>query len=203
MRCESGICIAESRVFDPALEQCAFFYLEGRSANAPGHSGACPESEVLPGVYVSVDRAQGDHLGRQHVSAHPAGHPDGQPVCRNLDVALDLSFHDDVLPTRQAALDRYGLTDESAIGGGGLGNRDLFGRRLRRRLNWWLGGLGGVVKLQPANTAVVQLHIRYEEPPYHIGGRLIEAVDTIALGSQLQPVGSTTRAGRLPSFPFQ
>jgi hypothetical protein len=54
--------------------------------------------------------------------------------------------------------------------------------------------LADVVKLQPANTAVVQLHVRYEEPPYHIGGRLIEAVDTIALGSQLQPFASTTRA---------
>jgi hypothetical protein len=54
--------------------------------------------------------------------------------------------------------------------------------------------LADIVKLQPANAAVVQLHVRYEEPPYHIKGRLKEAIDGIALGTTLQPFASTTRA---------
>src|ERR1022692_2174144 len=109
---------AESRGFDSALEKCALFYREGRRANVPDHSGACTDGELLPGVYVSFDRAQGDDLGGQHVSAHPAGHPDGQPVCRNLEVALDLPVQEDVLLTGQPAPNRHGLADESRVGRG-------------------------------------------------------------------------------------
>jgi hypothetical protein len=41
---------------------------------------------------------------------------------------------------------------------------------------------------------VVQLHVGYEDPPHPVGGRLIEAVDGIALGPKPQFFGSTTRA---------
>src|ERR1039457_6217105 len=191
---------AESRGFDSALEKCALFYREGRRANVPDHSGACTDGELLPGVYVSFNRAQGDDLGGQHVSAHPAGHPDGQPVCRNLEVALDLPVHEDVLLTGQPAPNRHGLADESRVGGGRIGNHDLLPSRLRRFLNCRLGGLADIVKLQPANAAVVQLHVRYEEPPYHIGGRSIEAIDGVALGTTLQPFASTTRAADQASW---
>src|ERR1022692_4104982 len=144
---------AESRGFDSALEKCALFYREGRRANVPDHSGACTDGELLPGVYVSFDRAQGDDLGGQHVSAHPAGHPDGQPVCRNLEVALDLPVQEDVLLAGQPYSNRHGLADESRVGGGRLGNRDLLPNRLRRLLDRRLGSLADIVKLQPANAA--------------------------------------------------
>src|ERR1019366_1638240 len=94
----------------------------------------------------------------------------------------------------QPAPNRHGLADESRVGGGRLGNRDLLPNRLRRLLDRRLGSLADIVKLQPANAAVVQLHVRYEEPPYHIKGRLKEAIDGIALGTTLQPFASTTRA---------
>jgi hypothetical protein len=41
---------------------------------------------------------------------------------------------------------------------------------------------------------MVQLHVRYKEPPHHIGRRLRHPIDAIALGAKLQLFAATTRA---------